>query len=142
MQSLSLDISSLRPWIAVSFTRSSGPGGQNVNKVSTRVTLLFDFENCPIIPDAHKARIRKQLASRLSCDGRLRVASQRERTQWRNRVAAENKLIGLLDRATRIRQRRKPTRPTAGSVRRRLAEKRHRGALKQQRQGHERHRED
>jgi ribosome-associated protein len=82
-----------------------------------------------------KPRIRRRYASRLSADGRLRVASHRERSQARNRAAAEQRLIELLESATRVRKPRKPTKPTAGSKRRRLNEKRRRADIKRGRTG-------
>ncbi|MBU0718237.1 MAG: aminoacyl-tRNA hydrolase, partial [Planctomycetes bacterium] len=88
---------------------------------------------CPAIPEAKKRRIRSLLASRLSRDGRLRVVSYRERTQARNRAATEQKLFELLENAMRIPKTRRPTKPTAGSKRRRLADKRSRSELKRHR---------
>lgn len=128
-----LDIALLRPHLEVRFSRSPGPGGQNVNKVNTRVTLLFDFAACAELTDVQQERIRVRLATRVSRDGRLRVVSHRERTQARNRAAAETRLIELLTEATRVRRGRRPTRPTAASKRRRLDSKRKRGELKRQR---------
>ena len=127
------DIASLSPWIEARFSRSPGPGGQNVNKVSTRVTLLFDFASCPELNDAQKARIRRRLRTRLSRDGRLRVVSHRERTQAGNRAAAETRLLELLTEATRTTRPRRPTRPTDASQRRRLDAKRRRRDTKRQR---------
>ena len=134
MSTPSFDIASLLPWIELRFSRSPGPGGQNVNKVSTRVTLLFDFAACPDLTDVQKTRIRNRLATRLSRDGRLRVIRHRERTQVRNRAAAETHLVELLTEATHKRKTRRPTRRTVASQRRRLDAKRRRGAAKRQRQ--------
>ena len=128
-----LDIEDLLPWIEVRFSRSPGPGGQNVNKVSTRVTLLFNFVECPLLTDAQKRRVGERLATRISRDGRLRVVSRGQRTQRRNRSAAETRLLELLSEAMRRRKPRQATRPTAGARRRRLDEKRQRGELKRQR---------
>ena len=125
------DTSELSPWIAVSFARSAGPGGQHVNKVSTRVSLLFDFEACPLLTGPQKSRLRQHLATRLTRDGRLRIVSQRERTQARNRAAAEQRLVDLLAAALYVPQPRRPTRPTAAARARRLQAKRRRGAIKQ-----------
>jgi ribosome-associated protein len=128
-----MDPCSLAPWIEFRATRSPGPGGQNVNKVNTRVTLLFEFAECPLLTAAQKEQIRRRLATRLSADGRLRVTSSRERTQARNRAAAEARLVELLAEATRRPRARRPTRPTAASRRRRLEDKRRRGEIKQER---------
>ena len=128
-----LDIESLRPWIGWRFSRSSGPGGQNVNKVSTRVTLLFDLEPCAILSDAQKVRIRSRLASRISRAGVLRVVVQTARSQAMNRATAEDRLIELLTEAARKRTLRRPTKPTAGSRARRLEEKRQRSSTKRER---------
>lgn len=117
----------------MTFTRSSGPGGQNVNKVSTRVVLLFDFESCSAINEWDKGRIRRRLASRLSRDGRLRVSASRERTQARNRAAAEDRLVELLDAALARRKPRTATRPTGSSVHRRLTDKKRQGHRKRDR---------
>jgi ribosome-associated protein len=127
------DISELVPWIVVGFERSAGPGGQNVNKVSTRAVLLFDFETCPLITPGDKHRVRRHLRTRLTRDGRLRVVSQRERSQARNRAAAEERLLELLAAALYVPPRRRPTAPTAGSRERRLRAKRQRSETKQRR---------
>lgn len=127
------DISELAPWIAVAFERSAGPGGQNVNKVSTRAALLFDFETCPLIAPGDKFRIRRHLRTRLTRDGRLRVVSQRERSQARNRAAAEERLLELLATTLYVPPRRRPTSPTAGSRERRLQAKLQRSQTKQRR---------
>lgn len=126
--------SELAPWIEVRFGPAAGPGGQHVNKVSTRATLLFDFQTCLLLSPSRKNRLCQRLASRLSRDGRLRIVSQRERTQGRNRTAAEQRLIELLAEALYIPTRRRPTRPTAGSRERRLKTKRRRGETKRLRQ--------
>ncbi len=128
-----MDISSLSPWIQVRVSRSPGPGGQNVNKVNTRVTLLLDVTSCETLSKAQKMRIRKRLRTRISRDGQLRVVSSRHRTQYRNRVAAEKRLIELLTEATRQQKLRRATRPTAASRKRRLASERMHSEVKRQR---------
>lgn len=128
-----LDIKALRRWTEARFSRSPGPGGQNVNKLDTRVTLLLDFEACDELSETHKRRIRTRLRTRLSRDGRLRVVRHRERTQARNRKAAEVQMLELLMGAMRQNKRRVPTKPTAAAKRRRLVDKRRQGEVKKQR---------
>ena len=128
-----LDLASLLPWVKVRFSRSPGPGGQNVNKVNTRVTLLFDVVACTVLTSSDKSRIRRRLTTRITRDGRLRVVCHRERTQARNRTRAEARLVELLTEATQKKKPRRPTRPTAASKERRLDAKRHRGETKRQR---------
>lgn len=129
-----LDSEALAAWIEWRYDRAEGPGGQNVNKVAARATLLFDFEACTLLSASEQARIRAKLGGRLSRDGRLRIVAQQYRTQSANRRAAEARLIELLADALRPRTPRRPTRPTAGSRERRLRAKRQRGAVKQMRQ--------
>lgn len=125
----------LAPWIEERFTRSRGPGGQHVNKTSTRVELLLDFERCTAFSEEQRGRIRSRLASRLAHDGRLRVVSQDDRSQAANRTHAWDRLTELLRSALRRQRPRVATRPTGGSRQRRLKAKRVRGAVKQQRRG-------
>jgi ribosome-associated protein len=129
-----LDIEELRPWIEERFARSGGPGGQHVNKTSTQVQLLFDVDGCDAFTETEKRRIRRRLENRIARDGRLRVTSQAERSQARNREAAEARLLQLLRQALHVPKRRKPTKPTAGSRERRLRAKRERGETKRLRQ--------
>lgn len=126
-------IEELAEWIEMRFDPASGPGGQNVNKVSTRATLLFDFANCDRLTEHQRMRIARRLESRLARDGRLRIVSQEERSQSGNRAAAEARLLDLLAETLHVQKTRRPTRPTAGSQRRRVDAKRRRGAIKQMR---------
>lgn len=114
-------------------SRSSGPGGQNVNKVNTRTTVLFDVAGCECLSDEQKGRILSSLASRADKNGVIRVVSQKYRTQAANRRAAVERLQRLLGDALRTRSVRKKTHIPYGAKQRRLEQKRHRSQLKQQR---------
>jgi ribosome-associated protein len=114
-------------------SRSSGPGGQNVNKVSTRVTVLLDVAASPALTDEQKHRIRERLATRISAAGVLRVSSQRERSQSANREAAEARLIELLRDALASLPPRRPTRVPRAARERRISAKKLHGARKRDR---------
>jgi len=114
-------------------SHSGGPGGQNVNKVSTRVTLCFDVARSPSLTEEERARLVSVLRSRITRDGVLRVASQRERSQYANRKDALGRLVELLREALREVPVRKRTRPPRGATERRLADKKHRSRVKRQR---------
>jgi ribosome-associated protein len=128
-----LEFSELAPWCEVRFDPGQGPGGQNVNKVSTRATILLDFWACPLFSELERERIAQRCGKRLTHDGRLRVVAQQQRTQAGNRTLAQTRLVALVLQALRVPKRRRPTRPTAGSQRRRLESKRRRGEIKRQR---------
>jgi ribosome-associated protein len=114
-------------------SRSSGPGGQNINKVNTRVTLFFDVANCGSLSDIQKRRILTRLASRADKNGVLRVVSQKFRTQGANRRAAIERLQQLLTDALKNRSIRKKSNIPYAAKQRRLEEKRRRSLLKRQR---------
>ncbi len=117
-------------------SRSSGPGGQNVNKLNTRVTLLFDVAGSSSLSSEQKQRILSVLSGRIDRQGVLRVVSQKHRSQEANRRAAVEHFGQLLHDALKPVPVRRKTQATAGSRRRRLEAKKQRSQLKQQRAGH------
>ena len=125
-RSISIDESEL----SESFIRASGPGGQNVNKVSSAVQLRFDVRRSPSLPEPVRARLEKLAGSRLTKDGVLVIAADRFRTQERNREDARDRLLALIRRATEVPKPRRPTRPTLASKERRLKAKAGRGTVK------------
>jgi ribosome-associated protein len=115
------------------FSRGGGPGGQNVNKVNTRVTVLFDAANSESFSNEQKERILKGLASRADKDGVIRVVSQQYRTQKANKDAAVERLEELLRSALKEKKIRKKTKVPEAAKRRRLERKKRRSFLKKQR---------
>jgi ribosome-associated protein len=124
--SLSIDENEIQE----SFVHSSGPGGQNVNKVATAVEIRFDVRHSPSLTNPVRDRLIRLAGSRLTSEGVLIIEAQRFRAQDQNRQDARRRLIELIRRAAVAPKRRRPTRPTLASKHRRIESKRKRGTIK------------
>jgi ribosome-associated protein len=110
-------------FLTFEFARSSGPGGQNVNKVNSQVALWFDVAGCPALRPIEKSTLRRELAGRITNEGWLRIVSRKHRTQLANRRAATERFYELLTSALTPQKKRVPTRVSAGQKRRRREDK-------------------
>jgi len=119
--------------LSFEFSRSSGPGGQNVNKVSTKVTLLFDVVGSPSLTDEQRSRITSRLGTRITKTGLLRITSQRHRSQRANREATVEKFSELVREALQQQRPRRRTHVPRTARERRIQEKKRRGELKRRR---------
>jgi ribosome-associated protein len=111
--------------------RSSGPGGQHVNKNETQVELLFDVAHSPSLNETQRQRILSKLKNVIDSEGVLHLTSQSERSQLRNREAVTQRFRQVLAGALHVPKKRRPTKPTAAAQTRRLENKKRRGQLKQ-----------
>ena len=112
------------------FVRASGPGGQHVNKAATAVQLRFDVSHSPSLPDDVRARLMRQAGNQINQDGVLIIDARQYRSQWRNRRDATERLVELVQRASKKPKRRRKTKPSRAAKERRLRNKRQRSETK------------
>ncbi len=116
--------------LVFTFARSSGPGGQNVNKTETKATLRWAVRESPSLPADVRARFVRSFATRITTEGELVLSSQRHRDRSRNIDDCLEKLAAMLRSVAIPRRKRRPTRPSRGAVERRITEKKRRGSSK------------
>ncbi len=130
MENRPLNIPDLSPEFVFQASRSGGPGGQNVNKVNTRVALRFYIAGSELLTSQQKELLLKKLANKITTDGILQIVSQKERSQSMNKEACISKLYALIEKAFTPQKKRKSTRPTKSSVEKRIQEKKQLGEKK------------
>lgn len=133
MENTDIPVPDLESEFVFQTSRSSGPGGQNVNKVNSRVELRFDIPNSVLLADMQKEVLQKKLASKLTSEGILIVVSQESRSQLENKELSVQKFYHLISVALKPEKKRKPTRPTKSSEEKRLQKKKLQGEKKAQR---------